>query len=73
MDRNSQKCRKSEEPEIGTGSNVGTRKSEIRFFFRKSEVGNRKEKHVGDRKSEGGNRKNNFIFKTELIYKIVKW
>ena len=30
MDRNSQRCRKSEEPEIGTGSKVGTRKSEFR-------------------------------------------
>jgi len=39
------KSRKSEEPEIGTGSKVGTRKSEINFF-RKSEGEN-----VGSRKS----------------------
>jgi len=35
--RNSQRCWKSEESEIETGSKVGTRKSEIKIFFRKSE------------------------------------
>nr|CAD2147163.1 unnamed protein product [Meloidogyne enterolobii] len=53
--RNSQRCRKSELPEIGNGSKVGTRKSEIKIFF--SEIGNRKGKNAGNRKSEGGNRK----------------
>jgi len=53
--RNSQRCRKSEEPEIGTGSKVGNQKS--KFF---SEIGNRKEKT-----QEIGNKI--FILKTELI------
>ena len=52
--RNSQRCRKSELPEIGNGSKVGTRKSEIKIFFgnRKSEGKKRRKSEIGRRKSE---------------------
>ncbi|CAK5103980.1 unnamed protein product [Meloidogyne enterolobii] len=47
VDLNSQRCRKSEDPEIGTGSKVGNRNSKI-FFGNWSAEG----KNVGNRKSE---------------------
>ena len=69
--RNSQRCRKSELSEIGNGSKVGTRKSEIKIFFRKSEIGRKKTPEIGNRKAEIGNKI--FIFITEIIFKIVRW
>ena len=48
MSRKSQNCRKSEEPEIGTSSKVGTRESEIGNQNFISELGRKKTSEIGN-------------------------